>query len=134
MKYFKINEFSTSETARRLGLDNSIPHDARANIINLVDQVLDPAREQLGAPIRVTSGYRSARLNKAIGGAPRSQHLRGQAADIVCRDMKSLLAILKQLPYDQLIVYRGKEDGEMRWIHVSYSKGTTPGIAYSKYI
>lgn len=134
MKYFRLSEFSESETARRLGIVNDIPKEARKNIIDLVDKILDPAREMLESPIVVTSGYRCPRLNRAVGGAPESLHLQGRAADVRCRDMPMLLKILKQMPYYQLIVYRGKERGEIRWIHVSYRAGNLPSIAYSKYV
>ena len=48
----------------------------------LVNRVLDPLREAWGAPIIVTSGYRCEELNARVGGAKRSYHLRGMAADI----------------------------------------------------
>lgn len=86
----------------------------------LVEHVLDPAREELGGPIKVTSGYRSADVNKAVGGSPTSQHTKGQAADLVCSDNRKLFDIIRHLPeYDQLIFEFG-DDTAPAWVHVSY--------------
>lgn len=45
--------------------------------------ILQAMRDQLGAPITITSGYRTVSHNAAVGGAPNSFHTKGQAADIV---------------------------------------------------
>jgi hypothetical protein len=96
------------------------PSDAEwAALGRLVALILDPLREALGRPVRVTSGFRSQAVNRAVGGASTSQHLRGEAADIkvdglttteVARTIHRL-----RLPVDQCIVERG--DGG--WVHVS---------------
>ena len=122
MKYFTINELTASPTAKRLGISNKPTADITASLERLVNNVLDPLREAWGAPIVVTSGYRSVRLNKAVGGAKSSQHCYGQAADIRTvsdlpednRRLRDLLIHLG-LPYDQLIDEYGCD-----WLHVSY--------------
>ena len=75
MKYFTFNELTASNTAQRLNIDNTPNEAAINNLYQLVQQVLDPAREQLGLPISVNSGYRSAALNKEVGGVINSLHL-----------------------------------------------------------
>lgn len=82
MKYFSFQEMERSETAYRHGIDNTAPEGARRNIAVLVDRVLDPLREAWGKPLTVTSGYRCQELNRIVGGAKTSHHLRGMAADI----------------------------------------------------
>ena len=82
MKYFTIKEFSHSDTAVSLGIDNTIPKDCVTNIENLVERVLDPIRKHWGLPIRVTSGYRCPELNDEVGGVEGSYHMEGCAADI----------------------------------------------------
>ncbi len=90
------------------------------NLDTLVDKVLDPLREAYGKPIKVNSGYRCPKLNKAVGGSATSQHMTGQAADITAgskaenRKLFDLVRSLK-LPFDQLIWEHGGA-----WVHVSY--------------
>lgn len=123
MKYFTIKELVRSDTARRLGIDNTPPADAVRALHELVDHVLDPLRKAWGGPIRVNSGYRCPELNKAVGGSPNSQHQRGEAADITVGSParnRRLLALIKRLnlPVDQCIDEKG-----CRWIHVSHRPG-----------
>lgn len=82
MKYFTIKELSHSDTAVARGIDNTPTGEAVHNLTELVENVLDPLREKYGKPIRVSSGYRSAVLNRSVNGATSSQHRLGQAADI----------------------------------------------------
>lgn len=120
MKYFTIEELTRSTTARLRGIDNTPSQQVINNLIALVDNVLDPLREAWGKPIHVNSGYRCRALNKAVGGVPASQHMRGEAADISAggkeanRELYSLLRQLN-LPVDQAI-----NEKDFSWIHVSY--------------
>lgn len=125
MKYFTIQELTASATAKRKGIDNTPDAVATANLTALVANVLDPLREAWGKPIVVTSGYRCAKLNRAVGGAARSQHCTGEAADIRTlsdrawenRQLFDLIRKLK-LPFDQLI-----DEYNYDWVHVSYRAG-----------
>lgn len=47
---------------------------------------LEAFRRELGRPVYLTSAYRSPVHNAAVGGAPNSMHLRGQAFDVQVRD------------------------------------------------
>lgn len=123
MKYFNYYELTASSTAKRKGIDNTPDATVRANLTALVANILDPLREAYGKPIVVSSGYRSPKLNRAVGGAAKSQHVTGQAADIhtlsdTPADNKKLFdLILKlKLPFDQLI-----NEYNFNWVHVSYS-------------
>ena len=118
-KYFTMQELCKSNTANRLGIDNW-PREQYIfdNLKNLVWDILDPAREKLGAPIYINSGFRSKETNVAVNGAKNSAHLIGCACDCRADNMKALLEILKTMNYDQLIVYYVK--GKMSWFHVSY--------------
>ena len=86
MKYFSLGEFSHSDTAVSLGIDNTIPKECVAKIEHLVHCVLDPLRKQWGLPIRITSGYRCPELNEEVGGVEGSYHMDGCAADITATD------------------------------------------------
>jgi hypothetical protein len=132
-KYFTLEELFHSDKAVSMGLDND-PRNTLSvdnseiiitNITRLVVEVLDPARELLGKPISVSSGYRNDKLNKAVGGANTSQHLLGEAADITCYNNKYLFDIIKQnLIFDQLILEESTINGKkVEWVHVSYRKG-----------
>lgn len=115
MKWFSMNEFECHCGCR-------MPDSAKANIVALVGQVLDPARERYGKPVCVNSGYRCAKHNAAVGGVSNSQHLRGEAADICCGDNERLAKIIEANgKYDQLIRYMGA-GGKIRFIHVSWKR------------
>ena len=85
MKYFTLSELTRSAIAEVRGIDNTAPSEAERNLTDLVEMVLDPLRERWGVPIHVNSGYRCPELNKIVGGAENSYHLRGMAADITSR-------------------------------------------------
>lgn len=81
-KYFTVEELCVSAVARSRGIDNTPPPQAVAALHDLIGHLLDPLREAWGGPVVVNSGYRSPALNAAVGGAPRSRHMYGEAADI----------------------------------------------------
>ena len=109
MRYFEMKEFACKCCGQ-------LPPSAEQNLQALVEHVLDPARERLGMPITVNSGYRCPAHNKAVGGVKNSQHLKGEAADITCADNKRLAEIIEQLGnFDQLIDYP-------TFLHVSYKR------------
>lgn len=81
--YFKFQEFLSTET----GLPNSVSSSAHlANLASLRD-VLNYLRDKLGQPIFINSAYRTPEVNKAVGGAKRSLHMQGRAADIRTKPM-----------------------------------------------
>lgn len=104
-KNFSWEEMQYSQTAERLKIDNSVPEKYRGNMERLCKEVLQPIREAWGRPIVVSSGYRCAKLNKAVGGVNTSQHAYGSAADI--HTVENTLGENKKL-YD-LIVRLAKE-------------------------
>lgn len=97
--------------------------EAMSRLIYLMDKLLDPIRERWGAPITVTSGYRSPELNKRVGGVENSQHMRGEAADIttgMIGSNKALFDLIRtmqtdgEIEFDQLI-----DEKNYSWIHIS---------------
>ena len=85
--------------------------------------LLEPAREAIGCPIIVNSGFRNPRVNALVGGVAGSQHLQGQAADIrpkVPQQFQRLVAFLKTHALtDQLLTGPG-------WLHISWSPFSPP--------
>lgn len=116
-KNFTLQEMVISSTATRLGYDNKPSSEVIRNLRLLCANVLQPLRDVVNRPVVITSGYRSADVNKAIRGAKTSQHLSGQAADLYVPGMRlaEVFDILKKLPHDQLIMEFGQ------WIHVSFT-------------
>lgn len=132
MKYFSIAELCRSDIARQYGINNTPNQEQIDNLTLLINKVLDPLREAYGKPICVTSGFRSQALNAKVGGASNSQHLNGQAADIVVyvKDANGNKVVSKEenrklfnlaqelhLPFDQLI-----DEYRFQWVHISFSK------------
>lgn len=120
-QYFKLEEFEHSDTARKYGIDNSIPASLIPNIIRLHDNVLYPLRKLIGCPVVITSGYRSPDLNNKVGGVATSQHSNGQAADITVKGQSNMAVfnwIRKNCEFDQLIL---EKVGCTQWVHVSYN-------------
>jgi hypothetical protein len=116
--HFTLSEFTYSETAQRKNIDNTPSPNAIANIKALCEEVLEPAREEYGRAMIISSGYRSEQLNKAVGGAKTSQHMTGCAADIVCSEPRRLFDIIKANgKFDQLL---WEHAGKTQWIHISY--------------
>ena len=120
MKYFTINELTKTST----GISNIPNAEHIANLIYLVENLLDKVREKLAMPITVTSGYRSEAVNRKVGGVATSQHTKGEAADLVCRDNAKLFDILKTMNFDQLIWEKGNSV-QPAWVHVSLKRNGT---------
>jgi zinc D-Ala-D-Ala carboxypeptidase len=124
-KNFTLGEMIQSQTAIRKGIDNTPNGDQILNLIDLCENVLQPLRDHIGA-IYISSGFRSQKLNVAIGGSTTSQHcaLNGAAADIDMgeKNREIFEYIKNELPFDQLIWEFGNDECPS-WVHVSYKEG-----------
>ena len=133
-EHFTLSEFVRSETADRNHIDNTPTPDVVENLCALCRNVLEPARVALGAPIYITSGYRCQALNKAVGGKPTSQHLRGEAADLQVRGVENLRKLYNAIKdhgmFDQLLY---ESNGATKWIHVSYKQSGNRQQAIDNY-
>ena len=122
-KNFTLFELTYSDTASKLGFKNLPTQEEIRNLGALAQNVLQPLRDMLGKPITITSGFRNKLLNQKVRGASNSQHLYGQAADIIVLGMEveDLYNYIKNsnLIYDQLILEQTKKD---KWVHISYNK------------
>ena len=134
MANFTIGELIQSSTASRLGIDNNPTPIVRVHLtetITLLESIRAEweeycAEHSLGTPaIRVSSGYRSPELNKAVGGVKTSAHVLGYAADLIpvngmqdeFEKFMSEVFSKKGYAYDQIIIEWSKTS---RWIHVGY--------------
>lgn len=115
---FTFEEFTYSDTAKAHRINNAITEwDVRDNIISLVQNILQPARDAWEEPMFIKSGYRCKELNELVGGVESSQHRKGQAADVGVSDPYEFAKLVKKmnLPYDQMIIYP-------TFVHLSYKK------------
>lgn len=136
MANFTIGELIQSSTACRLGIDNNPTPTVRVHLtetITLLESIRAEweeycAEHSLGTPaIRVSSGYRSPELNKAVGGVKNSAHVEGYAADLQPVNGKQdefekfFATEFSHMGYafDQIIIEKSKTS---RWVHVGYKR------------
>jgi hypothetical protein len=121
-KHVTMEEFCYSPTAIKKGINNSMGLIAINKAMQLCENVFEPLRKHLNAPIKISSGFRRDQLNKLIGGASGSQHTKGEAFDLELTDRKIFDWIIKNLEFDQAI-YEFGNDEHANWFHISYRKG-----------
>jgi len=122
-KNFVLSEITRSGTAKRKGISNEPTKEHLENLQRLISNLVQPMRDEIGS-IRVTSGYRSPKLNRSIGGSKKSQHCKGEALDIqfwkdgqmVNRDIYNWI-LNSNLEFDQMI-----NEFDFSWIHISLRK------------
>jgi zinc D-Ala-D-Ala carboxypeptidase len=125
-EHITYSEAVCSDTAKRLGIDNTPNGGQIERMKTLAYKVFEPLRLHLGVPIYISSFFRSAALNKAIKGAKNSQHLTGEAMDIDAEKYggttnKTIFEFIKNnLEFDQLLWEMGT-DTEPDWVHVSFT-------------
>ena len=122
-KNFLLSELIRSSTAKRLDIDNEPTKKHLRNLQRTVDLLLQPLRDAVG-PIRVSSGYRSKALNRAIGGSNKSQHCKAEALDLqywedgIMNNKVIYDWIIKSdIEFDQMI-----NEFDFSWIHISLAK------------
>jgi len=123
-EHVSYNEAIYSDTALRLNIKNE-PNDYQiSNMVGIANNIFEPLREYVGGPIKITSMFRNEILNRAIGGAKRSQHMEGRAMDLDDtfghKTNAGMYKFIKEnLNFDQLVWEFGTAENP-DWIHVSY--------------
>ena len=121
---FTLQELIKSDTAIRLNIDNNPNGDQIDKLKQLCENVLQPVRDQFGR-VKVTSGFRSPELCRAINSSENSQHAKAEAADFECMGTDNAeLAdwIYANLEFDQLILeFYTPGEPNSGWIHCSYT-------------
>ena len=123
-KHISYKEGVYSNTATRIGINNTPDDEQLKNMELVAEEVFEPLREYVDGPIKINSFFRCPELNTAIGGSNKSQHCKGQAMDIDDTYGKMTNAemyhwIKDNLDFDQMIWEFGDEDNPA-WVHVSY--------------
>jgi hypothetical protein len=123
---FSLHEMCKSETALRMGYDNTPDEEATENLRLLCEKVLQPVRDHYGKGVKVNSAYRSPESNAAVGGSKTSDHCKGMAADIEIPGVANAdLAqwIMDNLDYTQLILeFYTPGIPDSGWVHVSFDQ------------
>lgn len=136
MANFTIAEMVQSNTADRLKISNNPPSIVKVHLTETITLLENIRAEwgkyceahKLGNPaIRISSGYRSAELNKAVGGVKNSAHVEGYAADLQPVNGKQdefekfFATEFSHMGYafDQIIIEKSKTS---RWVHVGYKR------------
>lgn len=122
--HFTLAEFTVSQTASRLGIDNAPTPEALENL-KLVAQGLEGVRILLGCPIIISSGYRCLELNRAIGSKDSSQHVKGQAVDFTVPGYGSPRQVMDRIidagiEFDQAILEFADPVAGGGWVHMSF--------------
>jgi hypothetical protein len=123
-KHISYKEATRSITAIRLGIDNKPFEYELGNMKAVAENIFEPLRKWVGGAIKVTSFFRSEKLNQAIGGSVSSQHCQGRAIDIDDvyghkTNAEMFEYIKNNLDFDTIIWEFGTDDNP-DWIHVSY--------------
>lgn len=118
--YFKVEEFIYSETAEKLGIDNTPTDNEIIENIQYTMEYLNNVREEFGEPIYVNSGYRCKELNEAVGGSKNSYHMTGLAVDLRWNP-KLFDFMMSNCHFDKLIREKSKKTF---WIHVQLKRNT----------
>jgi hypothetical protein len=127
-KHISYKEAVGSNYAKQKGIKNKPNEEQVENMKLLAEEVFEPLREWVDAPIKVNSMFRSLELNTALKGSKTSSHMKGEAMDITsmacgkenCKSNLEMFHWIKDnLEFDQLIWEFGKEP---KWLHVSYNK------------
>ena len=126
--HFHLSEFEHNNR----NVINKMPPNLYPIFIEFCNLILEPIREHFDSSVIITSGYRNSELNKAVGGAESSQHKATEdhcAADIqlpdyAIQDVFDWIRLESGLPFDQIILERGRQERH-EWddcIHISYSQ------------
>ena len=123
-KNFSLAELCKSQTATRMGLDNNPSEDEQENLRLLCERVLQPIRDHFNHTVTISSGYRNEILSNKIGSSSKSQHCKGEAADLEIFGTPNNEVsdwIKENLMFDQLILeYFEPGQPNSGWVHVSY--------------
>ena len=122
--HFTVEEFTQSQTAGRLGIDNDLPLELYETAKRTAAGLEEVRLRLRSHPIHISSGFRCLALNAAVGSKNTSQHVKGEAVDFTCPTFGSVNQIIEaiidsDIVYDQLISEFSSNGGG--WVHISFS-------------
>jgi hypothetical protein len=118
--HFSLEELTHSDTATRLGIDNTPTVEIIDNLTYLASE-LEYVRDILGHPMLISSGFRCHALNDHLGSKRTSSHTKGLAVDFICPSFgnpHSVVSaiVMANINYDQVILEYD------RWVHLSFKQ------------
>lgn len=121
---FTLKEFTRSQTAARMGIENEPTMQEIKKLIMVAENILEPVRREFGKSFSPSSGFRCKELNRAIGSKDTSQHMKAEAVDFEVPGVSNLVLFnwcKNNLDFDQLIREFAEEDNPYAgWVHCSY--------------
>jgi hypothetical protein len=115
--HFSMSELTASDTAVRLGIDNTPSAEIVANL-EVLAIGLEDVRDILGYPMRISSGYRCPKLNTVVKGSKTSAHMDGFAADFTCPAFGTPLEVVKAIERSPVMFDQCIQEGA--WVHISF--------------
>lgn len=123
--HFTLSECIKSDTAERLGIDNTPDQNEIDNLKATLEAIAEPVRKHFNRRVFIRSGFRCLALNRAIGSKDNSQHVKGEAIDLEVDGISNNAVaewIRDNLEFDQCIrEFAVPGDPSSGWIHVSYT-------------
>lgn len=122
--HFSLEELTHSDTATRLGIDNTPSEEVIENLKFLADE-LEYVRSILGHPMLISSGFRCHALNDHLGSKRTSSHCQGLAVDFHSHgfgDPYSIVSaiVMANINYDQVILEYYDKEKQTGWVHLSF--------------
>jgi zinc D-Ala-D-Ala carboxypeptidase len=123
--HFDLEEFTCSDTAARMCINNDLPIELLAEAKKTAD-MMEAIRGYLSdrlakpCPVIITSAYRCQQLNKAIGSSETSDHIKMMACDFKAPAFGSPYDICRELAPAMSMLGIGQIIYEFEsWVHVS---------------
>lgn len=128
-KYFSLKELCASDVATKKKIDNFPSWTIVEHLSELTEKILEPLRAAWGSPIKVNSGYRCDKLNRAVGGVSTSAHKNGYAADLTPGNGKidefgkftKEWLVKNRIKFDQILF---ETQGKTKWVHIGLYSST----------
>ena len=124
-EHFSLHELTASQTATRKNISEQFtpPENVLASLRFLCVNLLEKLRAlNNNQPLMVSSGYRCERLNRAVGGKPNSQHLRGEAVDIDFGSKAANRDFFNKIKKSDIVFDQLLNEFDFAWIHISLKK------------
>lgn len=130
-EHFTLAECVKSDTADRLGIDNTPDEHVVNSLVATLEAIAEPVRKHFGRRVFIRSGFRCLKLNRAIGSKDNSQHVKGEAIDLEVDGVSNHTVaewIRDNCEADQVILeFYTPGQPNSGWVHASHVPGACRG-------